>query len=138
MTTETPDSFFCAKLLRLYLEQSELFDTRFSKIEIETLKGLKIDDPETWAPQGRPKSDEEMKSGLNPLFGLFDELKRRDPEGEAILIRTGGYKELSAFLMLFCDQFRVQKLLFVRKVRTFPDSPCPPHGLGIFPQSSTI
>ena len=128
LTTDTADAVYCAKLLREMINMVSLFNTKgdvkkdVENDDIVVIKNLDVYDPSKWAydPPGVSGQIPMAQKGIERLITYFEETFTFDAEeGSRVLIRTGGYKELSSLLLLLAIQFRFKSLYLFERSEKF-------------------
>lgn len=128
LTTDTPDAFLCAKMLKEMIERVELFNRlcEFSQEEpVVIIENLDVNDPEKWAQRDLSvlPEDDTIKRGIRNLQEYFvQNFLNSENEDDKVLIRTGGYKEFSADLKLMAFQFGFTSLYLFENSTVFLES----------------
>jgi len=100
LTTDTADAVYCANLVREMINGVSLFNTKCcADREVVVIKNLDVYDPSKWAENNDGMETAE-NSGLKNLYNYFHNLSQGLQGAEKIIIRTGGYKELGANLLM--------------------------------------
>ncbi len=123
LTTDTADAVYCANLIREMINGVFLFNTKCcAHREVVVIKNLDVYDPSKWASSHFRDDDQplEAEKGLTKLYEYF---RYNFPENQRtkdrILLRTGGYKELSADLKLVAIQFRFKSYYLFERSYSF-------------------
>lgn len=132
LTTEAADAVYCAKLLREMINRVPLFNSKchVENNDVEVIKNLDVYDPSKWAKRSDASETEDV-SGLKNLYNYFYNLSQAIDQGEKVIIRTGGYKELSANLLMLAIEKgfksfylfeRSYDFIVVKDICRWPDS----------------
>ena len=123
LTTDTADAFYCAQLLRELINSISLFNTEcLVDQDIAVIKNLDVYDPYKWASSHFRDDDQPLDTdkGLTNLYKYFKcNFPQNKKTGDRILLRTGGYKELSADLKLIAIQFRFKSYYLFERSYSF-------------------
>ena len=103
LTTDTADAVYCANIIREMIKHVPLFNQKCKPDDqIAVIQNLDVYNAAKWT-KTTPSENGTNLSGLNALYNYFSNLKRdieSRPGTSGIIIRTGGYKELCANLLM--------------------------------------
>jgi hypothetical protein len=128
LCTDTADSVFCASILVEIITKNSWFNSKISlmvKTEenqldvcgIKHIPKLNVYSPEEWVGT---EIDKDQSYGLANIYNWFKTLENNKIiEPGDVIIRTGGYKELSADLKLIAFQVRLKSLYLFDDSTTF-------------------
>ena len=123
LTTHTADAVYCANIIREMIKCVPLFSQKcVPDEEIAIIRNLDVFRPDRWAG-GEPMENGEVRSGLKNLYNEINNLSTSiEEEGgnpEKIIIRTGGYKELCANLLMLALDKRFRSYYLFEKSYKF-------------------
>jgi len=99
LATETADAVLCAVMVREMIRRLPLFSNHCHCDVIDVIPGLDHYNPSSFC-----QNSESNGSGLNNLNQYFYKISQ--DSNKRVLIRTGGYKEFSSYLMLMALNYR--------------------------------
>lgn len=116
VTTDTPAAVYCARLIELMIQLVNKFSGKCEVVEIKPIENLDVFSPENWTSSSN--------GGLMNLYEYFRKELAPESEGhDKVLIRTGGYKEMSADLKLIAIHYSFRSLYLFERSWQFVEVP---------------